>query len=158
MAMSSSDATQVPAEKRLEGIGGWLILLAVAQVLGPVQVAVSMFQEYASLPPDWFARYPLAFSVELLLRISYLGLLIYAAYLFFNRRTAFPNTYIAAIAAGLVLPYVVALWATVTTGINTFGALSSWDFLGYYIVGLVVGLLWMSYLLNSVRVRNTFVH
>lgn len=155
--MASSDVTEAPAQKRLEGIGGWLILLAIGQVVGPLQTALAIYREYAGMPAGTFARYPLAVSVQFLLLLAFLGLLVYAAYLFFNKRAAFPNVYIAAVAAGLVLPFVLGVWTTLSTGINTFRALGNWDFMGYYLLTVVVGLLWISYLLNSVRVRNTFV-
>jgi hypothetical protein len=155
--MSSSEVTRTPVEKRLEGIGGWLILLAVAQVLGPVQFIASTVEEYVSLPSGAFSRFPLAVSGDLLLRTAYVGLLVYAAYLFFNKRAEFPGTYIVAVAVGLALPFVIGVWVTLTTGINTLGNLGSWEFLKYYLLGLVVGVLWISYLLNSIRVKNTFV-
>jgi len=155
--MSSSDVTGTPGEKRLEGIGGWLILLAVGQVLGPIQFMTSTIEEYAALPSGTFARFPLAVSGDFLLRAAYVALLCYAAYLFFTKRAEFPRLYIAAIGVGFVFPLVIGTWVSLTTGVNTLANLGSWEFLKFYLLTLVVGVVWISYLLNSVRVRNTFV-
>lgn len=140
----------------LEGIGGWLILLAVQQVLGPVQFAFGALQEYLSLPAELISRFALAFAGDFALRLAYLALLVYSAVLFFGKREAFPRVYMVTYAAGLAFPFVLATWVLLSTGVSIYANLSGAT-LGYYMLGVAIGAIWISYLLNSVRVRNTFV-
>ena len=45
-----SQAHDATGAKPLEGIGGWLILMAISQVIGPLQVVPGLVGEYGGLP------------------------------------------------------------------------------------------------------------
>ena len=155
--MSDSPANvSVPAYGP-KGIGGWLILMSIGQVLGPIQLLTGMISEYSGLPDGSFARIPLAFTGEVLLRLGLIGFLIHVAFLFFNKRREFPRMFLISAGLALAQPFVLAAWVTATTGFNTFQNLGSGDFLRPYFFALVVTGAWVAYVLNSVRVKNTFV-
>ena len=143
--------------QRLQGIGGWLILMGIGQVLGPLQILSGMISEYGSLPDGMFARIPAAFVGDAALRLGFVGFLVYTAFLFFNKRAAFPRMFIISYIVGLVLPFAVAAWVSATSGVSTMGNLATSDFLWTYLPGAAVGAIWVSYVLNSKRVANTFV-
>jgi hypothetical protein len=155
--MSHAHDVTPDADPALKGIGGWLILMAIGQVLGPIQIISGMVREYGGLPEGTFARFPLAFMGDAAMRLAYVGFLVYVAFLFFNTRAAFPGRFIASYVVGLLLPFAIGIWVTVTSGVNTLGNLASSEFFWSYVPGLVIGALWVAYVLNSERVRNTFV-
>ncbi|MBN9250790.1 MAG: hypothetical protein J0I86_09440, partial [Mesorhizobium sp.] len=68
------------------------------------------------------------------------------------------SLFIVSYIVGLALPFVVGVWVTATTGINTLANLATPDFLKVYAPGAVVGAIWVAYVVNSVRVRNTFIN
>lgn len=67
--------------KQLVGIGGWLALLAIGQILAPVKVVISYFQTFED---QLRVQFPIAFYGELSLYICFLGLLIYVGVLLFH--------------------------------------------------------------------------
>lgn len=158
MAEPYSTATETVEQPKLKGIGGWLILMAIGQVVGPIQILTGMIEEFGSVPEGTAARYPLAFIGDGGMRLAYVAFLAYVAVQFFKTRTTFPNLFIVSYIVGLALPFVVGVWVTATTGINTLTNLATPDFLKVYAPGAVVGAIWVAYVVNSVRVRNTFVN
>jgi hypothetical protein len=158
MAEPYSTATETVEQPKLKGIGGWLILMAIGQVVGPIQILTGMIEEFGSVPEGTAARYPLAFIGDGGMRLAYVAFLAYVAVQFFKTRAAFPNLFIVSYIVGLALPFVVGVWVTATTGINTLANLATPDFLKVYAPGAVVGAIWVTYVVNSVRVRNTFVN
>jgi hypothetical protein len=158
MAEPYPTATETVEQPKLKGIGGWLILMAIGQVVGPIQILTGMIEEFGSVPEGTAARYPLAFIGDGGMRLAYVAFLAYVAVQFFKTRAAFPNLFIVSYIVGLALPFVVGVWVTATTGINTLANLATPDFLKVYAPGAVVGAIWVTYVVNSVRVRNTFVN
>lgn len=158
MAEPYPTATETVEQPKLKGIGGWLILMAIGQVVGPIQILTGMIEEFGSVPEGTAARYPLAFIGDGGMRLAYVAFLAYVAVQFFKTRTTFPNLFIVSYIVGLALPFVVGVWVTATTGINTLTNLATPDFLKVYAPGAVVGAIWVAYVVNSVRVRNTFVN
>jgi hypothetical protein len=155
--MTFQDAAPSKEVRPLEGISGWLVLMAIGQVLGPLQVFTGMLNEYTSLPDGTIARYPLAFAGDLILRVTFIGLLIYTAVHFFSKRASFPRLFIISYVASLCIPFLIGLWVTFTSGVNTIGNLFTGSDLGAYSFGAVTGAIWVAYVINSVRVKNTFV-
>jgi hypothetical protein len=158
MAEPYSTATETVEQPKLKGIGGWLILMAIGQVVGPLQILTGMIEEFGSVPEGTAARYPLAFIGDGGMRLAYVAFLAYVAVQFFKTRATFPSLFIVSYIVGLALPFVVGVWVTATTGINTLANLATPDFLKVYAPGAVVGAIWVAYVVNSVRVRNTFVN
>lgn len=150
---------QQPAmeEPQLKGIGGWLILMSIGQVLGPLQILRGMIEEFSGLPDGTAAAYPAAVLGDGALRLAFIGFLIYTAFLFFNKRAAFPSRFIQTYIAALLLPFVIGAWVTITSGINTLANLATADFFWPYAGTVAIGGAWVAYVLNSERVKNTFV-
>lgn len=146
-----------PEQEGPRGIGGWLILLAIGEVLGPFQILTGMISEYASIPDGTFARMPVAFIGDCLIRLALIGVLVYSAYLFFNKRREFPRFFVISVLCSLATPILLTVWVTATSGVNTMPALGTADFLQPYLLALVVSGIWIAYVVNSVRVKNTFV-
>lgn len=153
----SFEQQQAMQEPRLKGIGGWLILMSIGQVLGPIQILRGMIEEYSGLPEGTVAAYPLAMLGDVAMRLAFIGFLIYTAFLFFNKRAAFPSRFIQTYIAGLLLPLAIGAWVTITSGINTLANLLTADFFWPYAATVVIGGAWVAYVLNSERVKNTFV-
>lgn len=145
-----------PAEP--SGLGGWLILLGIGQVLSPIQFAVQMVSTYGSLPEGLIAQQPMAFAGDVVIRLSVLVLFIVSAWLFFTKRASFPNFFIVSMVAAFLMPFVLGGWVTLASGVNTLVNLTTLDFIGPYLLAVVVTALWIAYLWTSVRVRNTFVN
>jgi hypothetical protein len=155
--MSQVFEQQPVQEPRLKGIGGWLILMSVGQVLGPFQILRGMIEEYSGLPEGTVAAYPAAMLGDVAIRLAFIGFLVYTAFLFFNKRALFPNRFIQTYVAGLLLPFVIGAWVTITTGVNTLANLATAEFFWPYAATVAVGGIWVAYVLNSERVKNTFV-
>ncbi|QPC88403.1 DUF2569 family protein [Mesorhizobium sp. NBSH29] len=144
-------------KKRLEGISGWLGLLAIGQILGPVQILRGMFQEYSSLPEGTASAFPTAVVGDAVLRLGFVALLIYTSILFFKKRIEFPKMFVRTYVAGLVLPFAVGIWVTATSSVNTMANLATSEFLLPFLVLAGIGGAWVGYVMKSERVRNTFV-
>jgi hypothetical protein len=140
-----------------KGLGGWLILLGIGEVLAPLQIFTSMIMEYTGLPDGTIARLPLAFAGDLLIRLAMIGLCVWSAWLFFNKRAKFPKIFIVSTVAAFVSPLVLGAWVTLTSGVNTLANIPTPRFLGPYLFGIAVAMIWITYVLKSVRVKNTFV-
>jgi hypothetical protein len=152
-----SQAHDATGAKPLEGIGGWLILMAIGQAVGPLQVLRGMIEEYSGLPEGTFARLPAAMLGDAAIRLAFTGFLVWTAFLFFNRRAEFPKMFIVSYIAALAAPFALSLWVTVASGINVMSNLVTSEFLATYALTAAVGGLWVAYVVNSERVRNTFV-
>lgn len=152
-----AEAVARPEVSGPKGIGGWLILLAVGEILAPLQAFTGMIMEYSGLPDGAIARLPVAFAGDLLIRIAMLGLFVWSAWLFFTKRAEFPRIFIIATVAAFVSPIVLGIWVTLTSGVNTLANIPTPGFLGPYLFGIAVAMIWITYVLKSVRVKNTFV-
>ncbi len=113
--MSQVFEQQPVQEPRLKGIGGWLILMSIGQVLGPIQILRGMIEEYSGLPEGTVAIYPAAMLGDVVIRLAFIGFLVYTAFLFFDKRAAFQNRFIQTYVAGLLLPFVIGARVTITT-------------------------------------------
>lgn len=145
------------AGARLEGIGGWLILLAISQVLGVAGLAVTIIRNFSSLPADTASLMPLATIGAVVIEGTLLLILAYTAFLFFSKSRRFPVTFIVSCVAGLIEPFVLAVWLAITTGGDMLAYVTSTVTM-YYLASALGCVLWIAYVFNSVRVRNTFVH
>lgn len=145
------------AGARLEGIGGWLILLALSQVLGVAGFSAAMIGNFSILPAGTASLMPLAMIGAIAIEGGLLLLLIYTAFLFFSKSRRFPVTFIVSCIAGLIEPLLLAAWLAVTTGSDMLAYVTS-SVTVHYLASVVGCVLWIAYVVRSVRVRNTFVH
>ena len=89
---------------------------------------------------------------------AFLLLLVYTAFLFFAKSRLFPMTFIVSCVAGMIEPVMLAVWLANTAGIGSLSSVTAGDGATGYLVMIAGSLLWIAYVLNSVRVRNTFTH
>ena len=123
----ASNAPGVPAP---EGIGGWLVLVAIGQVLGPLRTLVSIAAYYANLDARLFQQFPAAAYGEVLLNAAMFVLVLSTSILFFRKSRKFPRFFIIEWIAIGILPLLNAAWAALTISLYaglSFSSLMSLD-------------------------------
>jgi Protein of unknown function (DUF2569) len=146
--------------KELAGIGGWLILVAIGQVLGPLKVLASIFDYYTKL----WTKYPIAAYGEAALNMSLLALICYTTYLFFQRSRLFPKFFVYEYVATILFYPLDVIFTAATlngyTGQSIETVVSSMmtpDLVGPWIAAIITAAIWIPYIKLSKRVANTFV-
>ena len=154
-------------EQKLEGIGGWLIVVAIGICLSPFRIIASVYPIYSSIFSDgsWEALTtpgsefynplwaPIIGAEIALNSLLVVGWLI-IAWLFFNKKQAFRGWYI-----GILLFTIVFLFAdafaikTVLPSEEVFDP----DTIKEIVRSLVFAAVWIPYVLISERVKATFV-
>jgi hypothetical protein len=139
------------------GFGGWLMLLAIGQLLAPLRTLAGTMKSmdtYAQL--NSVAGGHLVANGEMALNLASMGLQVAVVWLMFKKSRLFPRLFFYQwLSIPVVLVVDILLVSVVLKiGINelltdTVVAPSLGAFLG---TGL-----WMLYLSKSVRVRNTFI-
>jgi transglutaminase-like putative cysteine protease len=148
-----------------QGIGGWLLLVALAVVLRPLILAATLFSFSAAFRAELWtsltsktggAYHPLWAPVllfDLTTVLALLGFTILMAVLFFQKRSAFPRFYVALLIAFVVTSTIDVIFVGVLpsmdtkTGRETARALVS---------SLVACAVWIPYMFTSRRVKATF--
>lgn len=166
--MPHPDIPGAAGGKKLEGLGGWLILVGSNVVLSPFVIAARTYKSYAEMfasgvwdvltSPDSMAYHalwaPLAIG-EIILNSALILAWIYIAFLFFSKRRAFPFWFIAihiATVCLIVIDTIVVHHILPDAPIfdaNTLRELSR-------PIGAI--LIWAPYMLMSKRVKSTFLH
>ena len=156
--------TPVPATTGPVGIGGWLILPMLGlfatlgvQLLGLAKVG-DVFGHLDSLSALQSNMIVLEFCINLaLFLVAPIALLV----LFFNKDRKFPRYYIiwqivgsAFVVLDLMLGYALFAQAYEASGTPFFDSTTIRSLLSS-VVGVCI---WIPYMMNSVRVKNTFVN
>ena len=157
----------LPQDARLQGLGGWLILVAIGLCLAPLVRIVTLSQNWEGYfsahvwqtcaLPQGASYHPLfgpMLIFELLGNIVLLGLNLLAACLFFAKRKAFPRLFILFIlclAAFLILDDVGC--ALIPSLQSTAAATDHTDATRATIYAMI----WSLYMLKSRRVKATFI-
>ena len=140
----------------LVGFGGWLMLLAISQVLSPLRVLVDLnnsvdgYRHGMILPNG-----PLAVYGEIAINLAFMALQLAVIVSMLRRSRRFPTLFLCqwlAIPVGLIMD--VALISTV--GGLSVSRLLAVDVLLEPMVWFVISGIWTAYVYRSVRVRNTF--
>ena len=150
-----------PALHGPEGIGGWLVLPIVGLLLMPVHGVIQLGQYMELVANVQFLTGPQGTLVVLQIAANLAFAFVlpaYLLYLLFNKKREFPRTY--AVWAGINLAFLIAdlIAAKILFGQAMAHAEVSGD--GTMQAGLrviVMMAIWVPYILNSRRVRNTFV-
>jgi len=152
-------------EMPLNGIGGWLVLVALGIVVGPVAMLYAMRQPLTLFANgSWSAMLstgsasfdPLLAMLLLFELVTNLGLLIFSlllAVVFFKRRTNTPSLFIGVTVATVVVQFVDVLLAGAVPSVPDTGAAMWKDF----IRAAFGAAIWGTYFVRSRRVRETFV-
>jgi len=170
--LKEPDATEVkPPEdaqdRKLKGLGGWLILVGLGVVIGPIRMLVQTAPIYLPIfsdgtfgiltnpDSDYYIPYIGAYIVgEVICNAIILLASIYLIYLFFTRHYLFPKFYIL-IVAGSVIFILFDAW------IGTFffpdEPLMDEEIAREFGRVLIGALIWIPYMLVSKRVKLTFI-
>jgi hypothetical protein len=156
-------ASPVTAAPPLTGIGGWLIVLAIGQVLGPLHTLVFLgAYVWRDLDSDLIDRLPLTVYGEMLLYAVFLAFTTCTAILFFRHSRLFPRFFIVEWILMAIFPLIDTAWVAGTATIGTEESFS--DFLTLnpqdivqIVSAVILGPIWIAYILRSRRVANTFV-
>jgi hypothetical protein len=145
------------------GIGGWLLVVALGQLVSPLQLIVALGQYY--LDPEnlkVFGQFPLAMYGELVMDAILLVLVATTAVLFFRKSRYFPRFFITELLAVIGLTILISLWTAVAFSIESGAPISALleverQDVVQFCSAVVVALIWIPYILKSRRVKNTFV-
>ena len=150
--------------RNLQGIGGWLILVAIGLCIAPISLIIQLAQGasgwfsaqvwQATTMPSGNAYHPLFAPLllfELMANIATLGIIGLTLSLFFARRREFPNVYIflliCRMAILLIDEMVGAKIPAIAAGVDSKALLQT----------LVAIMIWCPYMLISKRVKSTFI-
>jgi hypothetical protein len=169
-AHATAPAADVPlasaGDGTLRGIGGWLVLVAIGLIARPVLSVVSLVQLAPALSADaWYrltdpagtAYHPLwapllLFEVAANVALAVASVLLIV--LFFQQRRMFPRTFVALLAAQVVVTLVDAAGTALLPADEAGPAMESIELAVSTLSSSVV---WILYLLRSRRVKLTFV-
>lgn len=154
-------------ENKLKGLGGWLIVVGIGTVLSPIRILISSVPTYLPIFKDgtWEALttvgseayIPLWGSLligEIVFNIGMVTVSIYMIYLFFTKHYLFPKFYIAIVLISLLFIPLDAWWVSLMLPNEPmFDAETAKEFFRI----LIGGLIWVPYMIESKRVKATFV-
>ncbi len=152
----------------LYGLGGWLILVGIGIVLGPLQILfmigtiyVPIFQDgtWEMLTSPGSPVYDAAWAPLLLGELAFnTGMLIaslYLAFLYFTKRRFFPKLFIILTLVSLVfIPLDAWLVSLVLPGEPMWDPITIREFTRTAVATAI----WVPYMLVSIRVKQTFVN
>jgi hypothetical protein len=138
------------------GIGGWLILVAIGQIVGPLFLLTKLaFLMGGSGSSNAWKLFPVTMWGELAMWGAFFLFALWCSRNFFNKRKAFPTLYIWEICLALALPIVDAMWIVQTSTVPVRAVIASQTAIVIWTIpGAVI---WTWYTLKSKRVKNTFV-
>jgi transglutaminase-like putative cysteine protease len=147
-----------------EGLGGWLVLVAIGLVISPFIIGRALIDLAGALSADTWAalttfggaNYHALWAPFLLVElVANLGQLVFAVLmllLFFQRRTCFPKLMIGFYIASAALQgtdlMMLSLMPTIPVTAKDYGTL---------VRVIVTSIIWSAYLVRSRRVKATFV-
>jgi len=155
------------AKKNIEGLGGWLILVAIVVVFSPLRIIALLLTIYLELftsgswegltTPGTEVYNPLWVPIligEISIHIALIIAWLFIAFLFFSKKKLFPKYYIGILLFTLAFILVDALAInTVLPEVPIFNADTTEEF----VRSLIIALIWVPYMLVSKRVKLTFI-
>ena len=154
-------------EKKLEGLGGWLILVGLGIIASPIKISAQIYPVYSKLfaggswaaltTPGTEAYHPLWAPIlisEISINVALALAWLFIAFLFFAKKRLFPKWYIGIFVFTLAFMLVdaVAIRAVLPNE-EIFDP----DTIKELARTLVTMLIWVPYMLMSKRVKATFV-
>ncbi|WP_292317444.1 DUF2569 family protein [Mesorhizobium sp.] len=151
---SASKPSQNPSD--LVGFGGWLMLLAIGQVLSPFRTLAELFSSsegYKQLIP--LPNGPLAVCGEIVLLLAFAGLQVVVLFAMLRCSPRFKGLFLCQWIPIPVVFILDAVWTSTVLGIPISQILAA-DALVAVIVSFALTGIWVAYVYRSIRVRNTF--
>ncbi len=153
--------------KNLQGLRGWLILVGIGVVLGPLRLMFGYAPVYYSLFTDGSFEIlttvgtdvynplwgPFLIS-ELIFNLGMLLASVYLAFLFFTKHYLFPKVYIAIVAVSLIF---IPLDAWFGSFVLVDEPMLDPDTAKELVRAVMNAVIWVPYMLLSKRVKATFV-
>lgn len=153
--------------EELKGLSGWLILVGIGVVLGPIRLIATTIPVFQPIFSDgtWEALTTVGSGAynpiwaplligEITYNVSMFIALLYLAYLFFTKHYRFPAAYIFIVVVSLFfIPIDAWVVKFVLPDEPMFDPATTKEFLRV----LIGGLIWIPYMLLSKRVKATFV-
>jgi hypothetical protein len=145
----------------LSGIAGWLILIAIGQVVGVIKSLGSLARYYNEADPELFQQFPVTMWGEAALNAGFIAFAIYTAVLFFQKSSKFPRFFIYQWMILIFMPLVDMVWVGLTLSLYTgrsFGEIAKYDpeTVAQSIAAVIGAAIWITYIIKSRRVANTF--
>ncbi|MGY0216512.1 DUF2569 domain-containing protein [Endozoicomonadaceae bacterium StTr2] len=161
-----STKPQDSAKPEPKGLGGWLILVGIGVILGPLRMLGTAWEGFSPLYIEGAWSYLTipgsagynSFIGQLLLGEIIANSLIilaslYLAYLYLGRKALFPKVYITILIASILIIVVDAIISTLVLPEQYhFEEVSQ----GELIRSVVSAVIWIPYMIHSRRVKNTF--
>jgi len=160
------DASFEAEHYKLKGLGGWLILVALGVVIGPIRLSFLIVSTYSPIFNDgtWgLLTNPVSESYipyfspllifEILGNVIFILIGIYMIYLFFSKHYLFPKIFIPYYIASLIFILLDAWLVSLIFDIPIFDPETMRE-LGRTLIGVLI---WIPYMLVSKRVKVTFV-
>jgi hypothetical protein len=145
----------------LKGVSGWLGLLAFGQVVGIARLMWSVGLYYTSIDERVWKLFPAVIWGEVALNAAMICLCVYTTVLLFRHSRHFPRIFIWQMIFVICLPLVDLLSVASIISLATNTPFSKYLTVGpqegaRMIAGLIVSMIWISYVLRSRQVANTF--
>jgi hypothetical protein len=154
--------------EKLQGLGGWLVLVGIGIVVSPLRIAFIVLILYVPIFTDgtWEAlttagaeNYHPLWAPLLIGELAFNSALVlascYLAYLFFTKQKFFPQFFIGVVLASVVfIPLDAWVTSFVLTDVPVFDPETTMEFART----LVYAIVWIPYVLTSKRVKATFVN
>ena len=162
-SVSEVEAAQFKdVKKDPAGIAGWLAIVAIGQVLGPLRLLASLGQYYEKLDQRVVENFPVVVWGEAAMNAGLFLFVISTAVLFFRQSRKFPKLFIWQWVVVIALPFVDAAWIAVSMAAYTGRNAAEFLDIGAKEIGqssayCIVGGIWIAYILKSKRVANTFI-
>jgi len=163
--ITTSEASTKPQtnKKDLVGIGGWLILVAIGQVLAIFKCLAFLLNYYSSLDPNVWIKFPIAAYGEAILNTSYFVIIAWTTYLLFSKSRLFPRFYIFQYVAVILLFPLDIIFSSALLSAYTGQPVEVFvdkmidpKDVGQWIALFIPAAIWIPYIKRSKRVANTF--
>ncbi len=140
-------------DQALVGIGGWLILPAIGFVLGPIIGVIGLIAALGMYSDVANAGYGGIYALEILVIVGLFCFMVYAASLFFRKKSNAPRTIITLLIVSIIAS-IALLVIELGAGAEVFAVET-----GKQLVRDVIGAaIWIPYFRVSKRVKATFVN
>jgi len=145
----------------MTGISGWLALLAFGQVMGILRLIFNVGQYVQSIDDKVWTYFPTVIWSEMLVNAAMIGFAIWTTVHLFRHSHRFPAFFIVQMICAVLMPLVDLLCVA-----SFFSAALNRPFSDFFIieprqvgqtvVGAISATIWITYVLRSRRVANTF--
>ena len=140
-------------DQRLIGVRGWLILPAIGIVIGLIGVIIKLINLLRVYSDFISAGYNVVYYADLITTIFLIGLLSYAAYLFYRKKRNTPYILIAFIALDIITSAILFF-----IGMSFGPEVYTEEYIKQVGMGYISAYIWIPYFIISKRVNDTFVN